>query len=182
MLPFMKPFVKYGLWTGIISSLWGLGSFTIVGWLNAALFHQSIPATQIRSYSGLFSILILILGIYLGMKQAKQKGGNTLTYGQAIKTGVIIACITALIVAFFSYLYCAVINPGYAGFMVRDTENTLKAAGKTPQEISQQLEDVRKQFTTGAQVGMALIGQAVIGTITSLILGLFIRTKKSINK
>ena len=175
----MKSFVKYGLLTGIISGLWSLGSFTVAGWLNTALFHQSIPATQIRSYSGLFSLLILITGIYLGMKQAKVKG-NTLTYGQAVRTGIIIACITALIVAFFSYLYCAIINPGYSAFMVKDTENTLKAAGKTPQEISQQLEDIRKQFTTGAQVGMALIGQAVIGTIASLILGLFVRAKKNI--
>jgi len=176
----MKPFIKYGLWTGIISGFWSLGSFTFVGWLNTALFHQSIPATQIRSYSGLFSILILVLGIYLGMKQAKIKGGNTLTYRQAIKIGVIIAGITAVCMAFFSYLYCTVINPGYAAFMVRDTENVLKAAGKTSQEISRQLEDVRKQFTTGAQVGMALVGQTVIGTLASLILGLFLRTKTSV--
>jgi hypothetical protein len=176
----MKPFLKYGLWTGMISSLWGLGCFTIVGWLNSTLFHHSIPDTQIRSYSGLFSILILVLGIYFGMKQAKLKGGNTLTYGQAVKTGVVIACITAIIVAFFSYLYCTIINPGYADFMVRDTENALKASGKTPQEISQQLEAVRKEFSTGAQVAMALVGQAFVGTIASLILGLFIRTKQTI--
>jgi hypothetical protein len=175
----MKPFLKYGLWTGIISGLWLLGSFTVVNWLNTVLFHHSIPASQIRSYSGLFSILILVLGIYLGMRQTKLQNG-TLTYGQAVKTGVIIACITALLVAFFSYLYCTVINPGYAGFMIRDTENTLKAAGKTPREISLELEKVCKQFTTGTQVGMALTGQAVAGTLASLILGLFMRNKKTI--
>jgi hypothetical protein len=176
----MTPFLKYGLWTGIISSLWGLSCFTIVGWLNSTLFHHSIPATQIRSYSGLFNILILVIGIYLGMQQAKLKGGNTLTYGQAVKTGIIIACITAVIVACFSYLYCTIINPGYADFMVKDTENALKAAGKPPREISLQLDAVRKEFSTGAQVGMALVGQAVVGTVAAFILGLFIRTKKAI--
>jgi len=161
----MKPFLKYGLWTGAISGLWGIGCFTIVGWLNTALFHQRIPATQIRSY--------------LGMKQAKLKGGNTLTYGQAIQTGILIACVTAVVVACFSWLYCMIINPGYADFMVKDTERVLVAAGKSPQEISQQLDAVRKEFSAGAQVGMAVVGQAVVGTIAALILGLFIRTKKT---
>src|SRR5258708_2644803 len=117
----MKPFVKYGLWTGIVSGLWGLVSFTTVSWLNRAFFHESIPATDIRSYSGLFSILILVVGIYMAMKQARLRAGGVLTYGQAVKTGVLVACVTGVLVAFFSWLYCTVINPGYTDFMVADT-------------------------------------------------------------
>jgi hypothetical protein len=176
----MKLFIKYGLWTGIVSGLWGLISFTFVGWLNRALFHWSIAATDIRSYSGLFSILILVVGIYLGMKQARTKAVGVLTYGQAVKTGVLVACVTAVLVAFFSWLYCAVINPGYADFMVRDTGSAMAAAGKTQQEISRRLEDVRKEFSTGKQVMEALVGQAVVGSLVSLILGAFMRTRKSI--
>jgi len=175
----MKSFVKVGLWTGIVSGLWGLGCFTVVNWLNRAFFHQSIPATEIRSYSGLFSILILVVGIYLGMKQAKVKGGGALSYGQAVKTGVMIAGITAVLVACFSWLYCAVLNPGYADFMVKDTGRVLAAAGKTPQEISQRLEGVRREFSTGMQVVEALVGQAVVGSLVSLILGAFMQTRKS---
>jgi hypothetical protein len=174
----MKPFLKFGLGTGIVSGLWGLVSFTVVGWLNGAFFHPSISATDIRSYSGLFSVVILVMGIYLGMRQAKVKNGGILTYGQAVKTGVLVACVTALLVAAFSWLYCAVINPGYADFMVSDTGRVLAAAGKTPQEISQRLEGVRKEFSTGMQVMEALVGQVVVGSITSLILGFFTRTKK----
>src|SRR6266581_4044585 len=103
--PFMKSFVKYGLWTGIVSSLWGLGCFTIVGWMNSAFFHQSIPATQIRSYSGLFSILILVVGIYLGMREVKRKNDDVLSYGMAVKTGIIISLVTGVILCLFSLLY-----------------------------------------------------------------------------
>jgi hypothetical protein len=62
--------------------------------------------------------------------------------------------------------------------MVSDTGRVLAAAGKTPQEISQRLEGVRKEFSTGMQVMEALVGQVVVGSITSLILGFFTRTKK----
>ena len=174
----MKPFVKYGLGAGIVSGLWGLVCFTAVGWLNKNFFHESIAATDIRSYSGLFSLLILLVGIYLGMKQARLRAGGALTYGQAVKTGMLVACVTGMLVAFFSWLYCAVINPGYADFMVQDTGRALAAAGKTQQEIRQRLEDVRKEFSTGMQVMEALVGQVVVGIIASLILGLFTRTKK----
>lgn len=176
----MKSFVKYGLWTGIISGLWGLVCFSVVGWLNTAFFHGSIAATDIRSYSGLFSIVILVVGIYLGMKQARLRAAGILTYGQAVRTGVLIACVTGVLVACFSWLYCAVINPGYADFMVQDTGRALAAAGKTPQEITQRLEGVRREFSTGMQVMQALVGQTVVGAVVSLILGAFLRSRKSV--
>lgn len=173
----MKTFVKYGLWTGILSGLWGLVSFTVVGWLNTSAFHGSIPATQIRSYSGLFSIIILALGIYIGLKQARTRNANILTYSQAIKTGIGIALVTAIIVALFTWLYCTVINPGYTEFMVQDCQRTMTAAGKSPAEVAQCVEATHKEFSTGAQVAQALIGQAVAGTLLSLIFGLFLHTK-----
>jgi hypothetical protein len=173
----MKPFVKYGLWSGILSGLWGLVSFTVIRWINTAAFHGSIPATQIRSYSGLFSLIILALGIYLGLKQVRARNGNSLTYSQAVKTGILIAVITAVLVALFGWFYCAVLNPGYTDFMVQDIRQSLTAAGKSSAEIAQAAESARKEFSTGAQVAQALIGQAVVGTLITLILGLFIRTK-----
>src|SRR5579872_3136847 len=99
----MKFFVKYGLCTGAISGLWGIICFTAVVWLNRTLFHQSFQAMNIRSYTGLFSILILIMGIYLGMKQARLRMEGTLTYWQAVKTGVFVACIAAVTAACFSW-------------------------------------------------------------------------------
>jgi len=173
----MRTFAKYGLWTGMASGVWGLVSFTVVGWLNNAAFHGSIPATQIRSYSGLFSLIILALGIYLGLQQARTRNGNTLTYGQAVKTGIGIALVTAALVAAFTWLYCAVLNPGYTEFMVQDCQRTMTAAGKSPAVVAQCVQSTRKEFSTGAQVAQALIGQAVVGTLLTLILGLFLRTK-----
>ena len=171
----MKTFIKFGLWTGIISGMWGLLAFTIVGWLNTAFFHSSIPAANIRSYSGLFSIIILALGIYLGLKEARSRNGNSLTYGQAVKTGVLIAVVTALIVGTFTWIYCTVINPGYTEFMVQDCQRTMTAAGKSPAEVARCVESTRATFSTGAQVAQALIGQAVVGTLLSLIFGIFLR-------
>jgi len=174
----MKSFIKYGLWTGLVSGLCGLVTFRVIGWLNTVAFHGSLPAADVRSIGGLFSIVILVLGIAWAIREVRRQNGGLLTYGQAVKTGVLVACIVAVIVGLFTLLYCTVINPGYTDFMVTDAERSLRAAGKSPAEIMPELASVRKQFGAGAQVGQALIGQAVVGSIASLILGGLMRKKR----
>jgi hypothetical protein len=174
----MKSFIKYGLGTGVVSGLWGLATFTVIGWLNNAVLHGRLPATDVRSLGGVFSIVILVIGIAWGMRAVRAENGGVLTYGQAVKTGIIVACITGVIVALFTWLYCTVINPGYTDFMVADAQRSLVSAGKAAPETAAELDSVRKQFSVGAQVVQALIGQAVVGSIASLILGAFLRTKR----
>jgi hypothetical protein len=174
----MKSFIKYGLGTGIASGLWGLSTFTVIGGLNRAAFHGSIPAANVRAIGGLFSIVILVIGITWSMLELRRQQEGLLTYGQALKTGLLVSGITAVVVALFSWFYCTVINPGFYDFMVADAERTLRAAGKTPGEIALELKSVCRQFTTGAQVGEALIGQALVGTIASLLIATFVRTKR----
>ncbi|WP_343672027.1 DUF4199 domain-containing protein [Chitinophaga sp.] len=173
----MKSFLKYGLLTGIVASLWALSTFTVVGWVSVTFFRGSIPAADMRSIGGLFSIFILGLGIWLGMQEARRRNGGVLGYWQAVKTGVLIACITAGMMAVFSWLYCTVINPGFTEFMVQDAQKTLVAAGKTQAQIAAELVSVRKQFSTGAMVAQALIGQLVVGSGISFLMGILIRKK-----
>ncbi|PUZ24950.1 hypothetical protein DCC81_11575 [Chitinophaga parva] len=174
----MKSFVKYGLGTGIVSGLWSLITFKVIGWLNDVAFHGSLPAANVRSIGGLFSIVILVLGIVWAIREVRRLNGGQLSYGQAVRTGVLVTCVVAGIVGAFTLLYCTVINPGFTDFMVADAERTLRAAGKTPDQIAPELVSVRKQFSIGAQVGQALIGQVVVGSIAALILGAFMRTKR----
>lgn len=175
----MKCYQKYGLFTGLLGSLWALSTFPVIGWLNSVAFHGSLPAARVRSIGGLFSIVILLIGIWTAMQAERRRGGWRLTYGRAVWTGVRVSIVVAAIVALFSWWYCTVIRPDLADFMVRDAEKTLRAAGKTQAEISPELESVRRQFSTGAQVFMSLAGQAVVGTVASLILALLIGNKNS---
>jgi len=174
----MKSLIKYGTVTGVVSGLWGLVTFKVIGWLNIVAFHGSLPPANVRSIGGLFSIVILILGIIWAMQEVRRENGGLLTYGQVVRTGVLVACIVAVIVGVFTLLYCTVINPGYTDFMVADAERALRTSGKSPDQIARELESVRKQFSVGSQVGQALIGQVVVGSIASLILAAFMRTKR----
>lgn len=177
----MKPAIKFGTGTGLASGIWALCTFAIIGWLFH-LLHITVPAAHIRAYGGLFSILILVTGIYLGMQAVKKNNEQLISYGLAVKTGIVISVITGIVVALFSYLYCTVINPGYQAFMVSETEKALQTAKASPAVISRQLASAKNEFSTTSQVMMALIGQIVVGSIASLVIGLFMRTKKNQSK
>ena len=173
----MKSFVKFGLGTGLLVSAWNLSCFTIVSWIDKTLL-LGIPVARIRAYSGLFGIVLLIIGVYVGIREAKKKNENQITFGEALRTGIFISLISAAIAGLFAFIYCTIINPGYADYMVRDAESTLMASKKTSKEISQELIQVRNRFSTTTQVLQALIAQSVMGSIGSLIISLFIRSKK----
>lgn len=173
----MKTFAKFGLITGLVVGTWNLSCFTIVNWMND-IFSLGIPSARIRAYSGLFGVVILIVGIYTGMKALRWQNGGTLTYKQAIGAGIGISLIAASLAAAFAFTYCTVINPGYTDYMARDAQKTLEEAHRTPADIQQGLAQARMQFSATSQVLQALIGQSVVGSVCSLIMGIFTKTKK----
>ena len=175
----MKSSLKFGVITGLVSSFFLFGFFSLLVWLNAKN-GWGMQVSNIRGIGGLLSIPIQAIGIFMAMQSTKQETG-TLTYGQAIKTGLMVAATIAVIVSIFSFLYCTVFNPGYAEFMVHDAQKAMIANGESQQQIGQDSVAVAREFTPGAQVMMALTGQFITGTIMSLIIGLFIKTKGKSN-
>ena len=103
----MKSTVKTGLITGLISSIFLFGFFSLMVWLNARS-QWGIQASTIRGIGGLLSIPIQAIGIYMAMQNVKKLTG-LLTYGQAVKTGLLVAVTVAVVVAIFGFLYCKVI-------------------------------------------------------------------------
>ena len=172
----MKSTLKFGLVTGIISSVILLGLFSILTALNDKN-GWGFQASTIRGIGGLLSIPIQAIGIYMAMQNIKKLTG-VLTYGQALKTGLIVAATIAVVVALFSFIYCQFINPGFADYMVKDAQKAMIANGYSQQRINSESAAISKEFSTGAQVGESLVGQFGTGAIISLIIGIFIKTKK----
>lgn len=174
----MKQSIKYGLVSGLLIGIWNLSCFSIVTTLNT-YWKLGIPSERIRAVSGLLGIVLLVIGITIGTKAVRRENGNTLTYGQAVLTGIGISVVTAFITSCFAYVYCTFINPGYTDFMVEDTRKVLQQAQVPAEELQKRLALARTEFSTKSQVLQSLIGQSVVGSISSLIIGIFIKTKNS---
>jgi len=171
----MRSTIKYGLITGFISGIFLFGSFTLCVWLKGK-YGWSVQASTIRGLGGLLSIPIQAVGIFMAMQNVKRLNGS-LSYGQALKTGITVAITIAILIALFSLIYCQYINPGYADYMVHDAQQAMIADRASQQEISQNSVAIAREFATGTQIMEALVGQFVTGTIISAIIGLFVKTK-----
>jgi Protein of unknown function (DUF4199) len=174
----MKPPYKYGIITGIMVGLFAIGFFSAFNWFNTR-YGWGMQAANVRGVSGLLTVIILGTGIYFSMLGVKSAQNGDITYGQAFKAGFTVAVITALITAFFGFIYCTIINPGYGDYMLNEARKTMIAAGKSPKQIADELISVKWQFSTTGQVIQALAAQSVVGTIISLIMGIFIKSKKT---
>jgi hypothetical protein len=168
---------KQAIITGLIAGVFAIATFTIADKLNHH-FDWGIHATTIRGLTGLLGLVIPGIGIYTGMRSIKRQNAGTLTYGQALLAGFIIALTTGIIVALADFIYCNYINQGYAGYMLSESVKGMADDGKSPAEIAASVPGLKQQWSTGGQMMQALVGQTVCGTVISLILGLFIKSKK----
>ncbi len=82
-------------------------------------------------------------------------------------------------VSLYSLFYCTVINPDLGELMAKETEKSLLQSGMPLEAMAGKLDKVRQEFSTSRQVIQSLIGQTFVGSIASLIIGIFIKTKKN---
>lgn len=173
----MKPSYKAGIITGIAVGLFAIGAFSFFNWLNAKNGWGIQPST-VRGISGLLTILIQAIGIYFSMAGTRKVLNGAITYGQSFKAGFTVAVITALITAFCALTYCTVINPGYTDYMINEAHKDLVASGESAKQIANDMLAVKWEFSTSGQVIAALVAQSVVGTMLSLIIAIFIKSKK----
>ena len=164
---------KQALLTGIIVGMVAVISFTV-----SKQAHLNISATTLRGLTGLLTLVILGIGIYVGMQRIKTVNSGKLTYGQAVFSGLLIALVTGIITALVSVVYCRLIDPNYSAYMISETQKAMLANGKSPAEVNVAVPALQQQWSTGGQFIQALIGQTVCGTVIALIMGIFVRTKK----
>lgn len=103
-----------------------------------------------------------------------------MSFGQAIKIGMLIALFSAVGVAIFDYIYTTQINPDfstdYVEYSIKKMEATLPAeeASIKGAELKQQMEDYGG---SGFMAALMFVTVVVIGFIISLISGLILQRK-----
>ena len=164
---------KQAVITGVI-----VGIIAVITFSLSKQAHLSISASTLRGLTGLLTLVILGIGIYVGMRSIKTANESKLAYGQAVFSGFIIALVTGIITAVVSAIYCSIIDPDYTAYMIGETQKAMLSSGKSQAEITAAAPVLQQQWSTGGQVIQALIGQTVCGTVIALIMAIFLKTKK----
>ncbi|OCX52316.1 hypothetical protein BEL04_12635 [Mucilaginibacter sp. PPCGB 2223] len=164
---------KQAIITGIAVGLVAVTTFSL-----GKQAHLNINAATLRGLTGLLTLVILGIGIYIGMQSIKTANSGNLTYGQAVFTGFIIAVVTGMITALVSVVYCTAVDPGYSAYMISESQKALLASGKSPADVTAATPALQQQWSTGGQVVQALVGQTICGVVIALVMGIFVKTKK----
>ena len=160
--------LNYGLILGFVGIL-----------INVAVFAMG------QTYDPHWGVAVVGIGvtiaiIILGIKKSKEMNEGYLSLGQALKMGLGIALISAIVGIIYTFIFTNYIEPEYYARMVEVQQQAI--LDKFPNFTDEQIEaaNANVEKMTGPVFGfaMALIGSLFIGFIISLIGGLIMKKSK----
>lgn len=157
--------LNYGVYLGFAS--------IIINLVNYVLGDIYEPHWLVIVVSLAVTIALLVLGI----KKVKEGNDGLLSLGEAIKTGLGISAVSAVIVCIYLLLFYNFIEPEYFDNMILVQERTILE--KYPNMSDEQLEGAKKGAAafanTGVNLSLTIFMSLFFGLIISLITGLIMK-------
>ncbi|CAM1362635.1 conserved membrane hypothetical protein [Tenacibaculum sediminilitoris] len=151
--------LNYGLYLGII------GVFIHLA------FYATGNLIEHGMLSGIIGFIVMIALIILGIKKFKADNGGILTFGQALKVGVGIAVISAVISTIYTLIFTNVIEPDFQAQMMEIQKQGWIDAGMTDEQIEASETMAEKFNSPLITAPLALVVSAFFGFIISAIGG-----------
>jgi hypothetical protein len=122
-------------------------------------------------------IIAMFVIIFLGIKKYREFNNGFLKMGQALKTGIGIALIGAIISLIYTFIFLNYIEPDYMDKMMEIQEQTLieRFPDFTDEQIETQLAMVEKFSSPAVTTAFVLIVSLFFGFIISLISGAILK-------
>lgn len=132
---------------------------------------------DIGQYSRMLEWLFPILGTYYGIRQKRTDQFGVLTYGQGVRTGLLVSLILAALAALWALLYLAAINPEFLDTLIRFERSSMAAAGAIEPEIAPTIERLRWIYSLPVMPIVYLIAATAVGTLSALVFSWFLQKK-----
>ncbi|RCT55141.1 DUF4199 domain-containing protein [Winogradskyella sp. KYW1333] len=118
--------------------------------------------------------------IMYAISQYKKANANTLGLGDAIKVGLSIAVISAIVYLIYGLLFNYVIDPEFMGQMMEvQRDKLLENPNMTPEAVEQSMKMMEMMFNPFIGSAFWVAMSAFFGLIYSLIGGLVMKTKSN---
>ncbi len=124
-----------------------------------------------NKWFGSLTWIVLILGIYLGIKKYRDEVlDGFISYGQALGYGILIAFFASIIVSFINYLYLGYVDDGFIVYSLEMAEMGMYEAGTPDDEIEVAMDMTRKFMSPGMLSIIGVLATTFLGFLISLIL------------
>jgi hypothetical protein len=155
---------KSNLTNGLILGLIGI-VYTLV------IYFLDLTVNKVQGY---VFLLILVVALYFLVKSYRDNYlYGYMTYGQAVGAGVVIFLYYSIIIAIFTYILYAIIDPGLIDKQLAAAEELMAKRGLPQEAMDAGLKVQEKMMKPGIMAPVSIIGNMLYGVIMSLIVAIF---------
>lgn len=160
-----------------IALKWGL-----IGGLASIIISTAMYMTELwkSPAATIIPIGVLILFLYLAIKEYKTENQGFLTIGQGIGVGTLSAAIQGLISAIYSQVYMKFIDASFMEKMKEFQYDKMEEQGLPEEQIEMAMSISDKFMSPGVQFATAIIFSVIVGLIISLIISAIIKKNKPV--
>jgi Protein of unknown function (DUF4199) len=157
---------KANMTNGLILALEGI-AFSLVLYFFDMTFNKSIGYVNIPIQ---FALLYFLLKSYRDNFMHGQ-----ITYGQSVGAGVVMFVYVAIIMALYTYILWAVIDPGLAKKSLAMAEEAMVKKGTPQSAIDAGMAFTAKIMKPGIMAFLSIFGSIIGGLIYSLLVSIFVK-------
>jgi hypothetical protein len=161
----LKIALKYGVLIVLFSLIW-IGLEYLVGMqADYVEFHPVLT---------LLTLLIPLMLIYFGIREAQKSATDYFTYADAFKTGFAITIVVAVLNPLLQWLCYTLAFPGFFETLQANSEAHQLSLG-VDMEVAR--TQAMEQYSLGRYLWQSFIGTIVGGAVIAAIISLFVRDK-----
>jgi len=143
--------------------------------LKMLVFSANWQLTELERISIFGNLLVLMTGVYLGIKNFKSTIQEKTSYLQDVKSGMRIASLYALFMSAFVYLYYGFIDRSY---FVQKAEQRIELLEQQGIDIEQANASMELVFTPFFQSTITLMGFILLGSFYAAMIAFLLRKFK----
>lgn len=172
----MKPTVfRYGIFATL--------TVLVLSW--SAFFLARSASFAVQEAVGYLSIFISMIFVFLGIRHYRDKfNGGYLSFGQGLKTGILIVLLPAVFFGLFDILYTEVINPSWMDdYYSHAVEQMKKTTDPSRLDAAlKKMEAQREMFASPVMQFLLMTATVlVIGLIVTILSSLALMRRKRLN-
>ena len=157
--------LKYGVLIVLFSIIW-IGLEYLVGLQTEYVeFHPLIT---------LLTLVIPLMLMYFGIREAQRSSVAHFTYGDAFKTGVAITVVVAVLNPLLQWICYTLAFPGFFEALQANSEAYQLSLGV---DLEVAREQATEQYSLGTYLWQSFIGTLLGGIIIAAIIAIFVRDK-----
>lgn len=162
---------KANVWKSNLTNGLILGMIGIV--YTLVIYFLDLTVNKVQGY---VFLLILIVALYFLVKSYRDNYlHGYMTYGQAVGAGVVIFLYYSIIIAIFTYILYAIIDPGLIDKQLAAAEELMAKRGLPQEAMDAGLKVQEKMMKPEIMAPVSIFGSMLYGIIMSLIVAIFVK-------